>query len=63
MQEILEVQFDFATTVTVTMVAKLIIMKFYDREIETLTLREIERTSREEAQLTVFWLISTPTPD
>lgn len=41
MQEILEVQFNK-------------IMKFYDREIETLTLREIERTSREEAQLTVF---------
>lgn len=29
-------------------------MKFYDREIETRTLREIEKTSREVAQLTVI---------
>lgn len=30
------------------------IMKFYDREIETETLRRIEATSREFAQLTVI---------
>ena len=29
-------------------------MKFYDREIETLTLRKIEETSRQYAQMTVI---------